>query len=146
MFVQREGKTEMSWDLALDGDSGDVIFSPTLDLLGATGDGLTKQRILLRCKIPRGSWVYDEDKTLGSRLYQISSTPSAQQIVQAPALVREALEPMEDIAIVGVEATFDENNQIAVVVDFTPILSEDEIDLVTVSDEDDTGIQTTFTV
>lgn len=136
----------MSWDLALDGDSGDVIFSPTLDLLGSTGDGLTKQRILLRCKIPRGSWMYDEDKTLGSRLSEISSAPSALQIVQAPALVREALEPMDDIALVNVEATFDENSQIVVAVDYTPVIGEDEIDLVTVSEEEDTGIQLTFTV
>lgn len=136
----------MSWDLALDGDSGDVIFSPTLDLLGSTGDGLTKQRILLRCKIPRGSWMYDEDKTLGSRLYETFSAPSAQAIVQAPALVREALEPMDDISIVNVEATFDENNRIVIAVGFTPIVGEDEIDLVTIDEEDDTGIQTTFTV
>jgi hypothetical protein len=113
------------WDLALDGESGDILFSPTRDLLGATGDGLTRQRILLRCKIPRGSWQYDDDKTLGSRLNTISRFPSSRQINEAPGIVREALEPMDDIVLNDVQVSTTDKNQLLVAVNYSVV---DEID------------------
>lgn len=118
----------MSWDLALEGESGDLIFSPTLDLLGSTGEGLTKQRILLRCRIPRGVWAYDETGELGSRLAEISRNPGPVQLANAPALVREALAPMDDISVDSVQATTDENNRLVVAVSYRPVLTEDESD------------------
>lgn len=136
----------MAFDIALDGESGDVIFGPTRDLLGATGDGLTKQRILLRCKVPRGSWVYDEDGTLGSRLYTISASASAAQLQQAPAYVREAVEPMDDIQLTDVSAVLDDQNRIVVAVDFINVIADDEIDASPIEDDQLPGIETTFTV
>jgi len=132
----------VSWDLALDA-SGDVIFSPTLDLLGSTGDGLTKQRILIRCRVPRGSWAWDEDNTFGSRLAAISRNPSPQQLAQAPALVREALEPMTDISIDDVQVAIDDENRLVVSVTYTNIFTDDEADSVPA---DDVPIDATVTV
>ncbi|HWV45673.1 MAG TPA: hypothetical protein VN039_06580 [Nitrospira sp.] len=120
----------MSWDLALEGESGDLIFSPTLDLLGATGDGLTKQRVLIRCRIPRGSWTYDLTGELGSRLATISRNPGPIQLANAPAMVKEALAPMEDITVDDVQATVDENNRLVVSVSYTPVLTQDEADAI----------------
>ena len=118
----------MPWDLALDGETGDLLFSPTHDLLGATGDGLTNQRILLRCRIPRGAWQYDEEGTLGSRLAAISRAPSARQLAEAPSLVQEALEPMDDISVGDVQVSTDENNRLVVSVNYVtvdPVEGED---------------------
>lgn len=119
----------MPWDIALDGESGDLLFSPTHDLLGTTGDGLTKQRILLRCKIPRGGWQYDEDGTLGSNLHLITRAPSAAQLAEAPSLVQEALEPMDDISVEDVQVSTDENNRLVVAVTYTNVVVDDEEDI-----------------
>src|SRR3954469_22991398 len=128
----------MPWDFALDGDTGDILFGPTHDLLGTTGDGLTRQRILLRCKIPRGGWQYDDDGSLGSRLNLITNAPSARQVVEAPALVREALEPMDDIAIDDVQVSTDENNRLLVSVSYRNVDVENDEDIT----EIDTSIPT----
>lgn len=124
----------MPWDLALDGESGDILFGPTHDLLGATGDGLTKQRILLRCRIPRGTWQYDETGTLGSSLTTISSAPSAAQVAQAPALVREALEPMDDISVGDVQVSTDDQNRLIVMLNYTTVADPDEENAVVIND------------
>lgn len=136
----------MSWDLALDGDTGDLLFSPTLDLLGSTGDGLTKQRILIRCKVPRGAWEYDPDGTLGSRLQTVSRAPSPAQLAAAPGLVREALEPMDDIHIDDVQVSIDENNRLVVEVAYTPLPVVDESDATTVDVSDLPSIDATVTI
>lgn len=128
----------LPWDIALDGDSGDILFGPTHDLLGTTGDGLTQQRILLRCKIPRGGWQYDEDGTLGSRLTLITNAPSAAQVAQAPALVREALEPMDDISVEDIQVSADKNNRLVVSVSYRNVDVENDEDIT----EIDTSIPT----
>lgn len=109
------------WDLALDLESCDLIFGPHTDLLNAAGDVVTRQRMLVRCKVPRGTWVYDEDGTLGSRLYQISGRPSGQQINQAPTLVEEALEPMDDIHVGLVRAGVTDDNRLLLAVNYQPL-------------------------
>jgi phage gp46-like protein len=111
----------MSWDLAFNAEIGDLLFSPSLDLLGATGDGLTTQRIYVRCKIPRGTWQYDEDGTLGSRITSVSRSVAAQQVQDLPNLVREALEPMDDIHVDDVQVQVDDENRLIVSVSYTPI-------------------------
>lgn len=94
----------MAWDLALDRDSGDLMFGPASDLLGCTGEILTNQRILVRSRIPRGSFIYDKDNTLGSRLFSISGASKKRQLAELPPLLREALEPMDDISIQSIDA------------------------------------------
>lgn len=114
------------WDLAIDGETGDLIFSPHLDLLGAAGPNLTQQRILTRCKIPRGTFTYDVDGTLGSRLHTISSSATSRQVREAPALVEEALEPMTDIRVNDVDVSVDENNRLVVSVKYSNVVGSDE--------------------
>lgn len=117
------------FDLAIDLESCDLMFGPHTDLLGASGDVVTRQRILARCKIPRGSWVYDETGTLGSRLYQISGHPTGQQLSQSPSLVQEALEPMQDIRVGQIVPKVTQDNHLAVFVGYQPIggLAGDEV-------------------
>lgn len=115
----------MAYDLALDG-TGDLLFTGIHDLQGATGDVLTQQRILLRCKIPRGGWAYDEDGTLGSRLATISRSPSAKQLQEAPSLVMEALEPMDDISVQDVQVATDDDGRLVISVAYTNVSAEEE--------------------
>jgi hypothetical protein len=122
------------WDLALDGETGDIIFSPTHDLLGATGDGLTQQRILLRCRIPRGAWQYDEEGTLGSRLASHAGVSSVRMLNEAPGFVREALEPMDDISVGEIQVATDENNRIVVSLNYTNVVNPDDEGAVVIDD------------
>lgn len=115
----------MAWDLALDGGSGDFIFGPSRDLLGVTGTELVNQRILIRCGIPRGSFLYDE--TLGSRLQEISRQPSERQLREAPTLVQEALEPMDDIRVTSINVEITEDNRLFLDVQWQPIVSDNEV-------------------
>lgn len=116
----------MSWDLALDLESTDVIFGPSRDLLGQTSAELYRQRIFVRCKVPRGT--FGDDETFGSRLHEIAGYTLDRQFREAPPLVREALEPMDDIEIMDVIVEVTDNNRLAVTVKFRPILSPDETD------------------
>jgi hypothetical protein len=133
------------WDLALS-ENGDLMFSPTRDLLGTTADELTKQRILVRCRIPRGSWAYDATGTLGSRLAASSRNPHASQLQQAPALVREALAPMDDIQIEDVQVSTDENNRLMVAVNFKSIISVDDQETADAVDESMPSVDAIMTI
>src|SRR4051812_24218817 len=118
------------WDLALDPTTGDLLFGPTHDLLGTSGTKLTEQRIMTRCKIPRGTYTYDEAGTLGSRLYSISGSPIARQAREAPALVQEALEPMSDVNITAIDVGVTEDDRVFLIVNYTPVVRADEGDVV----------------
>lgn len=113
------------WDLALDPATGDLLFGPSRDLLGVTGFALVDQRILNRAKIPRGSFRYDDTGTLGSNLNKISSSPLERQLREAPALLGEAIEPMRDINVQGIDASVDENRRLSLVVRYSPVVSSD---------------------
>ena len=91
----------MPFDLAIS-EKGDLIIAGNRDLQGSSGTPLVEQRMLLRLKIPRGSWLYDEDKTLGSLAHQImKSHPN--RAYDLPSIVQEALRPMDDISVHDVE-------------------------------------------
>jgi hypothetical protein len=118
------------WDLALDGATGDFIFGPNHDLLGSSGNELTEQRILVRTKIPRGSFTYDADGTLGSQLHAIMSYPSARQLNEAPAIVQQALNEMDDIQITSVDVEEDAKRRLIISVSYSPVPANDsETDL-----------------
>lgn len=108
----------MAWDLALS-DTGDLIFGPNRDLLGVSGQELDKQRIVVRCRIPRGSFIYDEDETLGSNLHTISRYTSARQLSLAEAYVQEALADMEGVDVEEVEAALTDEGYVGIRVKFT---------------------------
>lgn len=98
----------MPYDLALS-EYGDLMFSASRDLLGVSGQALVEQRIRIRLKIPKASWIYDDDRTLGSFLHQLGGTPLDQATEQATTLVREALRAMEDVIVDHVDVEKDGN-------------------------------------
>jgi len=91
----------MAWDLAL-GPTDDLVISSHKDLLGVSGLDLVEQRIRLRLKIVRGSWIYDETGALGSRVASVIGKSSDQAMSELTAYVHEALALMEDIVISNV--------------------------------------------
>lgn len=116
----------MAYDFALDLETGDWLFGGSRDLGGVTGTELDEQRINIRCKIPRGSFTYDEDGTLGSNLYAISRNPTAQQVSEARGLITQALEPMtNEIAIDDIQLRLLEDGQLFANVLFHPTGSLD---------------------
>lgn len=96
----------MSFDLAIS-EAGDLTFSPAADLSGISGTDLVEQRMLIRLKLVRGSWTYDDSNSLGSQLHKVMSVNPLAAPAQAEAYVREALRDMTDIEIDGVAARQD---------------------------------------
>jgi hypothetical protein len=113
-------------DLATDPATGDFMFGGTRDLMGCTGPELVNQRILTRARIPRGTFAYDENGTLGSRLHSIMGYPSQRQISSAPALVQEAVEPMDDIRVTNVTVNVTDDNRLELHVKWVPVVGRDE--------------------
>src|SRR3954451_12829264 len=85
----------MAWDLVLS-DAGDLIFGPNRDLAGISGTDLIEQRMKIRLRVHRGSWVYDTNGSFGSNLTQTIGMPPDQAHTSINAFVREALRPMAD--------------------------------------------------
>lgn len=93
----------MAFDLAIS-PNGDLILSAAKDLQGATGIAIIQQRILMRLRLTRGSWIYDPGGRLGSdlaELFGLEPEIAAQRVVP---LTREALRSMEDIEVTDVIA------------------------------------------
>lgn len=95
----------MPFDLALS-ENGDLIFSAIRDLQGIASIGQVNQRIRTRLKIPLGTWIYDEDGTLGSQLFTLSNMNPNEAQTRTEAYVREALRPMDDIDVDHVELEY----------------------------------------
>lgn len=88
----------MAWDLAIS-EHGDLIFGANRDLAGVSGINLIEQRMKIRLKLQRGSWVFDDTETLGGNLHILIGQAPDKAAQAAPALVREALRPMEEINV-----------------------------------------------
>lgn len=88
------------FDLAL-ADTGDWIFSANRDIAGATGENVIRQRIITRLRTPRGT--IRSSPLMGSRLHEVHKYDERRAIREIPALVQDALAPMEDISITQVE-------------------------------------------
>lgn len=99
------------WDFRRDGETGDWVFAGNRDFMGISGDDLTKQRITIRTRIPRGEYIYDKTKTLGSRLYEALRWPNERALRDAPSMIEEALEPMSDISVSRIEPELDEKER-----------------------------------
>jgi hypothetical protein len=92
----------MMWDVALDEQTGDWLFSSNTDLQAVVGDQVVKQRIMTRLKMPRG-WILDQTNgSLGSSLRALVHLPRGRLLNELPLAVKEALEPMDDIEIKNV--------------------------------------------
>lgn len=90
------------WDLALS-PNGDLVISGHRDLSGKSGTDLLEQRMLLRLQIHRGSWVYDDGKTLGSNLYRLIGMSATDAHSAVEPYVNEALRGMTEIKVVSVQ-------------------------------------------
>lgn len=102
----------MAWDLAL-APNGDLIISGARDLAGKSGTDLLEQRMILRLKLHRGEWSYDDNDSFGSQLYRLIGENPVKAQAQAPAYVREALRPMEnEVLIDDVQVNFDDSRSI----------------------------------
>lgn len=97
----------MALDLALD-KRGDLRIAPNSDLEVVTGQATVDQRIRVRLLIEAGEWELDPTNgTLGSRLRDALRLPVWRAQQEIPLMVREALEPMDDISIHDVIAEVD---------------------------------------
>lgn len=103
----------MSWDLAIS-EHGDLILAGNRDLSGVSGPNLTDQRISTRLIVHRGTWVYDEEGTFGSELYQAIGKPP-DSALEIDALVRNALAPMSEVAIEEIFWEYDEDSKAVVI-------------------------------
>lgn len=93
------------WDLAV-APNGDLIISGNRDIAGKSGTDLLEQRMILRLKMHRGEWTYDDNDSLGSQLYRLIGENPTRAQASAPAYVREALRDMtNEISIDDVQIT-----------------------------------------
>lgn len=115
------------WDLALDLQTGDLVFNANLDLASVVDYNVITQRIHTRLFIERGGYIYDDSGRLGSRLGTIGlRLPMDKSHEILPGLVREALEPMDDIIITEIEVhdpgeeSVIEQGMVHLVIHYTP--------------------------
>ena len=103
------------------------MFSGDRDYSGVTGEILIQQRVSINLKIPRGSFVYDTDKSLGSRLYDLLKTDFDRGLRDAPDIVREALDGMADISIDEIQVLPDavDSRKIRIRIIYHPIVPID---------------------
>ncbi len=92
----------MAWDIQQNFQTGDWIFNSVRDYASAEGANLVQQRIHVRLKTERGSFMYDRSGNLGSRLLDLVRLPGVQAAGGIEMIVREALAPMDDITITDV--------------------------------------------
>lgn len=112
----------MAVDLAIDFNSGDLLIAPNNGIEVRTGQATVDQRMRVRLKVFAGSWELDPTGTLlGSRLHEAKRLPVWRAIVEVGLMVREALEPMDDVDVQDVIVT--QNPQDAKSVDFTVVYS-----------------------
>lgn len=102
----------MAWDIALDPNTRDLVISPRSDVSAVTGTAVTEQRVRNRLVIRQGEWILDPtDGQLGSHMRDLARLPIAQAVTDAPRVVREALEPMDDIHLHDVQCSINPKDQ-----------------------------------
>lgn len=114
----------MSFDLAIDYNTGDLKLSPRRDIDVRTGTEVLAQRIRVRLRVIQGEWVLDpENGALGSRMIDLMRMSIWQAELDAPRIIREALEPMDDIQINSVTCQIDpkDNRRLIVGLQYTSL-------------------------
>lgn len=125
----------MATDLALDYNTGDLVISPTGDLDLRTGTKTIDQRIRVRLRIIQGAWAFDPSNgTLGSRIREMYRMPTWRAASELGLVIREALEPMEDIAVQSVDVAqdADDERKLHLQITYIPIEDGDNADEQTV--------------
>jgi hypothetical protein len=118
------------YDLAIS-EHGDLIVAGNRDLAGVSGIDLIDQRIVIRLKIHRGTWIFDAEGTLGSFLYRVLGQ-APQSALEIDSYVREALRQMTEISIEEVVTEYDEDLKsltVQVLYSQNPEVGESDIDL-----------------
>jgi phage gp46-like protein len=90
-----------------------------------TGSELLAQRIMLRLRMRRGSWIFDDTKTLGSNLHFALRMDKPQALVDLDALILEALEPISDdvqITATNIRESETDERAVELVVEFQRVL------------------------
>jgi hypothetical protein len=98
----------MATDLAID-NNGDLVFSGARDLMIVTGQEQVEQRIRQRLLLPRGASTNDPGEIVGSDIHKsLRRVTKANQraLNDLSFRVQEALAPMEEIQVIGVEMEF----------------------------------------
>lgn len=98
----------MGTDLALDTKLNDLIVTPSNDFALVSGTDEIDQRIKVFLKVQLGSW--DLDPTFGSGLSSLSSMPVYRVLDELPLVVKEALAQMDDIRVLDVMTSVDEDS------------------------------------
>ena len=130
----------MSFDLAI-ATNGDLIISAAKDLQGATGTAIIEQRIKLRLRLPRATWIYDPEGRLGSNLSELFGVEPEIAATRVVPLVREGLRAMEDeIEIVDVHAQVGEFNDIIVTILYRQIFTDESTGVSDVTDIQSVGV------
>jgi hypothetical protein len=93
------------WDIRYDSKVKDWVFDARRDLSESGGMQVVYQRVMTRLIIRRGSFIYDEDGDLGSRLMDLVSTSKRDVLRDLEIMVQEALAPMDDVTVTNVRAT-----------------------------------------
>jgi hypothetical protein len=119
----------MPYDMAIS-DHGDLILTAHRDIAGITGVALIEQRMKLRLRLNRGSWIYDATQTLGSQLYTLVGSPSGDAVSYVDAHVREALRDMEEISVEEVQVAQTEKD-ITLLVVYHQELTDDDTQIPT---------------
>jgi hypothetical protein len=123
-------------DLAIDFNTGDLLIAPNNGIEIRTGQATVDQRMRVRLKVFAGSWELDPTGTLlGSRLHEAKRLPIWRAIGEVGLMVREALEPMEDVDVQDV--IVEQNPLDAKSIDFTVVYA--------MVGDDDTTVDRTFT-
>lgn len=102
----------MSLDLAIDFNTGDLLIAPNKDIERRIGEATIEQRIRVRLRIYQGEWELDPTGgQLGSRLHDVARLPAWRAAQEAGLVIREALEPMDDIRVQDVQVNVDDKNE-----------------------------------
>lgn len=128
----------MAIDLAINTNTGDLRIAPNKDFERVVGEATVKQRILVRLRIYQGEWSLDPTGgSLGSRLHEVVRLPIWRAEQEAGLVIREAIEPMEDVRVHDVQVSIsgDTKKKLEVVITYAHIepsgQSGDNVDLST---------------
>lgn len=122
----------MSFDIALSHEY-DLVFSASGDLAGVDATNLIVQRIKLRLRIERGSWVLDDE--IGSIMTSSLARITSENFSTVDAIIRDALRPMTDIQIDEIQLTQVSATQLQAKIMFTELGDTDQPTVDAGSDE-----------
>ena len=129
----------MSFDLAI-APNGDLIVSAAKDLQGATGTAIIEQRIGLRLRLIRGSWMYDDRGSMGSNIQELFGSAPEIAATRVEPLVREALRTMEDEIEINQVVASPGEKDITVTVAYRLLYTDETSGVTDVSDIQTVGI------